>query len=82
MACSHVDAIVLVDGGYIDNLPVETMMSIGPATVIAIDVGSIDDTRPRHYGDSVSGFGILFRRLNPFNQLQVLSMTEVSSRLT
>jgi lysophospholipid hydrolase len=73
---------VLVDGGYVDNLPVETMMSIGPATVIAVDVGSIDDTRPRIYGDSVSGFGILFRRLNPFSQRQVLSMTEVSSRLT
>lgn len=53
---------LLVDGGYIDNLPVSVMMSMGPTDVIAIDVGSIDDTSPRNYGDSVSGWGILFNK--------------------
>ncbi|KAJ9115517.1 hypothetical protein QFC22_005277 [Naganishia vaughanmartiniae] len=91
---------LLVDGGYIDNLPVSVMMSMGPTDVIAIDVGSIDDTSPRNYGDSVSGWGILLnkyvhtlpylvydayivhRRMNPFAKQQVLSMAEVSGRLT
>ncbi|KAJ9120545.1 hypothetical protein QFC24_005220 [Naganishia onofrii] len=53
---------LLVDGGYIDNLPVSVMMSMGPTDVIAIDVGSIDDTSPRNYGDSVSGWGILLNK--------------------
>ncbi|KAJ9098511.1 hypothetical protein QFC20_005937 [Naganishia adeliensis] len=73
---------LLVDGGYIDNLPVSVMMSMGPTDVIAIDVGSIDDTSPRNYGDSVSGWGILLNRFNPFSKQQVLSMAEVSGRLT
>lgn len=53
---------LLVDGGYIDNLPVSDMAKLGPANVIAIDVGAIDDTSPRNYGDSVSGWGILLGR--------------------
>ncbi|KAJ9102995.1 hypothetical protein QFC19_004553 [Naganishia cerealis] len=73
---------LLVDGGYIDNLPVSVMMSMGPTDVIAIDVGSIDDTSPRNYGDSVSGWGILLNKMNPFAKQQVLSMAEVSGRLT
>ncbi len=49
---------LLVDGGYIDNLPVSDMAKLGPANVI----GAIDDTSPRNYGDSVSGWGILLGR--------------------
>lgn len=73
---------LLVDGGYVDNLPVSTMFSMGAPDVIAVDVGAIDDTSPRNYGDSVSGWWILLCRLNPFAEQPVLSMTEVSSRLT
>lgn len=72
---------LLVDGGYMDNLPVSTMFSLGPQDVIAVDVGAIDDNSPRNYGDSVSGWWIMLSRLNPFAQQPVLSMTEVSSRL-
>jgi len=32
---------MLVDGGYLDNLPVPTMFSMGANTVFAVDVGSV-----------------------------------------
>lgn len=53
---------MLVDGGYMDNLPVSTMFAAGAARVFAVDVGSIDDTSPRDYGDSLSGWGLLVAR--------------------
>ncbi|WWD18608.1 lysophospholipase NTE1 [Kwoniella shandongensis] len=73
---------LLVDGGYMDNTPISPIRASGIQDVIVVDVGSIDDTSPRNYGDSVSGWWIFVNRFNPFFQRKVLSMTEVSSRLT
>lgn len=54
---------LLVDGGYFSNLPVTEMISeLGAVNIVAVDVGSIDDTSPRHYGDSVSGWAVLLSR--------------------
>ncbi|OCF45992.1 lysophospholipase NTE1 [Kwoniella heveanensis CBS 569] len=73
---------LLVDGGYMDNTPIEPLRKNGIRDVIVVDVGSIDDTSPRNYGDSVSGWWIFLNRFNPFYERKVLSMTEISSRLT
>lgn len=32
---------MLVDGGYMDNLPVSVILSMGADSVFAVDVGSI-----------------------------------------
>jgi lysophospholipid hydrolase len=72
---------VLVDGGYMDNTPIGPLQSSGISDIIVVDVGGIDDTSPRNYGDSVSGWWILLNRFNPFYRPAVLSMTEVSGRL-
>lgn len=79
-----------------DNTPIGPLRSSGIRDIIVIDVGSIDDTSPRNYGDSVSGWWIflnksvthsdicakiLISRFNPFYKRTVLSMTEISSRL-
>lgn len=73
---------MLVDGGYIDNLPVSTMMAMGASAVIASDVGSIDDNSPRNFGDSVSGWWLLINRWNPFsNARSIPAITELQSRL-
>jgi len=73
---------MLVDGGYIDNLPVSTMMSMGPSAVIASDVGAIDDNSPRNFGDSVSGWWLLINRWNPFsNARSIPAITEIQGRL-
>ncbi|KAK4055464.1 phosphatidylcholine and lysophosphatidylcholine phospholipase [Microbotryomycetes sp. JL201] len=74
---------MLVDGGYVDNLPVSVMMAMGAASVFAVDVGSVDDTSPRSYGESVSGWWLLIQRWNPFAPPnQVPNITEIQSRLT
>jgi len=73
---------MLVDGGYIDNLPVSTMFSMGASVVFASDVGSVDDNSPRNFGDSVSGWWLMINRWNPFsNARMVPAITEIQSRL-
>ncbi|KAF9055952.1 hypothetical protein BJ165DRAFT_1429740 [Panaeolus papilionaceus] len=73
---------LLVDGGYIDNLPVSAMSSRGASTIFACDVGSIDDNSPRNFGDTISGWWLLINRWNPFsNARHVPAITEIQSRL-
>ncbi|KAH9849264.1 patatin-domain-containing protein [Lenzites betulinus] len=73
---------MLVDGGYVDNLPVSAMMSMGASAVIASDVGSIDDNSPRNFGDSVSGVWLFINRWNPFSTSRnVPAITELQQRL-
>jgi len=73
---------MLVDGGYIDNLPVATMFSRGASVVFAVDVGSLDDNSPRNFGDTVSGWWILLNRYNPFSQTHnIPAITEIQGRL-
>ncbi|CAA7268103.1 unnamed protein product [Cyclocybe aegerita] len=73
---------LLVDGGYIDNLPVAAMTSMGANIIFACDVGSIDDNSPRNFGDTVSGWWLLINRWNPFsNARHVPPITEIQSRL-
>jgi len=74
---------MLVDGGYIDNLPVSVMLRMGADSVFAVDVGSIDDTSPRNFPESISGWWLLIRRLNPWSSAyQIPTMTDIQSRLT
>ncbi|TRM61508.1 hypothetical protein BD626DRAFT_501259 [Schizophyllum amplum] len=73
---------MLVDGGYVDNLPVSTMFAMGSSAVFACDVGSIDDNSPRNFGDSVSGWWLFINRWNPFSTAgRVPAITELQGRL-
>lgn len=38
---------------------------MGAKVVIAIDVGSRDETNLTNYGDSLNGWWLLWKRLNP-----------------
>ncbi|MBW0461040.1 hypothetical protein O181_000755 [Austropuccinia psidii MF-1] len=74
---------MLVDGGYIDNLPVSVMLRLGAESIFAVDVGSIDDTSPRNFPESLSGWWLLFSRLNPWSSAhKIPTMTDIQSRLT
>ena len=55
---------LLVDGGVLDNVPVEEMRRRNPTgTVITVDVAPVEGPMAEHdYGLSVSGFRSLFRR--------------------
>ncbi|OQE46124.1 hypothetical protein PENCOP_c001G08092 [Penicillium coprophilum] len=73
---------MLLDGGYIDNLTVAHMKSLGADVIFAIDVGSIDDTTPQGFGDSLSGFWSVFNRWNPFSSLpNPPTLSEIQARL-
>lgn len=86
--CDPKDGHLLMDGGYINNLPgllrlrhrhtpvfvppphaplppADVARSMGAKVVIAIDVGSRDETNLTNYGDSLSGWWLLWKRLNP-----------------
>lgn len=45
--------------------PADVARSMGAKVVIAIDVGSQDETNLTNYGDSLSGWWLLWKRLNP-----------------
>ena len=55
---------LLLDGGYMNNLPIDTMQSLYPSTsiIIAIDVSNELNLASKTYGDSVSGWWIILRR--------------------
>eukprot|EP01138_Halocafeteria_seosinensis_P004234 gb/GECG01004330.1/.p1 GENE.gb/GECG01004330.1/~~gb/GECG01004330.1/.p1 ORF type:complete len:1590 (+),score=184.72 gb/GECG01004330.1/:1-4770(+) len=56
-----VDGSILVDGGYVNNLPVDVMRKICPSvsTVLAVDVENKDNSaleNVTNYGDHISGW--------------------------
>ncbi|KAI9263644.1 hypothetical protein EDC94DRAFT_560931 [Helicostylum pulchrum] len=72
---------MLVDGGYMDNLPVSVAKNMGADIIIAVDVASEDDTSPVFYGDSISGWYALIHGFNPFRTYNVPSIADIQSRL-
>lgn len=73
---------MLLDGGYVDNLPVDEMKSLGAKYIFAVDVGSIDDTTPMKYGDTLSGMWVIFNRWNFFSHHpNVPNLAEIQARL-
>ncbi|KAK5169893.1 phosphatidylcholine and lysophosphatidylcholine phospholipase [Saxophila tyrrhenica] len=73
---------MLLDGGYVDNLTVSHMRSLGADVIFAVDVGSLDDDRPQAYGDSLSGFWASLNRWNPFSSYpNPPTLSEIQARL-
>ena len=73
---------LLLDGGYVDNLTVAHMKSLGADVIFAVDVGAIDDDQPQTYGDSLSGAWALLNRWNPFSAYQnPPTLSEIQARL-
>ena len=58
---------VLVDGGYVNNLPIDVMRALGAHYVIAIDVAGegLDGQKLVPWGDGISGTWLLLRSLLP-----------------
>jgi predicted acylesterase/phospholipase RssA len=58
---------LLVDGGILDNLPVEVMRSRCPGTVIATDVSlAVDLATDAREVSAASGWPLLWARISPF----------------
>ncbi|XP_048367996.1 patatin-like phospholipase domain-containing protein 7 isoform X3 [Sphaerodactylus townsendi] len=80
--CDPKDGHLLMDGGYINNLPADVARSMGAKVVIAIDVGSRDETNLTNYGDALSGWWLLWKRWNPLvEKVKVPNMAEIQTRL-
>uniref|UniRef100_A0A663NDX6 lysophospholipase n=1 Tax=Athene cunicularia TaxID=194338 RepID=A0A663NDX6_ATHCN len=63
-------------------LPTDVARSMGAKVVIAIDVGSRDETDLTNYGDCLSGWWLLWKRWNPLaEKVKVLNMAEIQTRL-
>ncbi|XP_061133578.1 patatin-like phospholipase domain-containing protein 7 isoform X2 [Syngnathus typhle] len=76
------DGHLLMDGGYINNLPADVARSMGAKVVIAVDVGSRAETNLTNYGDSLNGWWLLWKRFNPLaEKVKVLNMAEIQTRL-
>ena len=73
---------LLLDGGYVDNLTVAHMKSLGADVIFAIDVGAVDDDLPQNFGDSLSGAWALINRWNPFSSYpNPPTLSEIQARL-
>ena len=61
---------LLVDGAFLRNLPADIMRQLtGGGTTIAVDVSSECDMQyEQTYVDAISGWRIIWNRLNPFAQ--------------
>ena len=67
--CDPVDGHHLLDGGYVNNLPADIMHKKGAHHILAVDVGSQDETELHNFGDWLSGWQILWAKLNPFSTM-------------
>ncbi|XP_037919482.1 neuropathy target esterase sws isoform X1 [Hermetia illucens] len=80
--CDPSDAHLLLDGGYCNNLPADVMRNLGAEHIIAVDVGSQDDTDLTNYGDDLSGWWLLYKKWNPFTSpVKVPDLPDIQSRL-
>jgi lysophospholipid hydrolase len=81
--CDPVDGHLLLDGGYVNNLPADVMREVmGAETILAVDVGSQDDTDISNYGDELNGWWLLWNRWNPFSvKVKVPTLPEIQQRL-
>lgn len=81
--CDPMDGHLLLDGGYVNNLPADVMRDVmGAETILAIDVGSQDVMDMTNYGDTLSGWWLLWKRWNPFSKpVRVPNLPEIQSRL-
>ena len=76
---------LLVDGGVTNNLPVDVMRAVcDGGTVIAVDVSPKVDMRQKEsFGETISGWQILRRVMNPFaDPLNVPTISNILMRTT
>ncbi|TPX39635.1 hypothetical protein SeMB42_g06300 [Synchytrium endobioticum] len=74
---------MLIDGGYLNNVPADIIRSLGANVIVAIDVGGSFDTLAATYGDSLSGWWALVAPYIPFIKPgKIPAQAEIQSRLT
>ena len=80
--CDPHDGHLLLDGGYVNNLPADVMRMRGARHILAIDVGSQDDVVFSNYGEHLSGLQVFLSRWLPWRrEINVPNQADVQSRL-
>jgi lysophospholipid hydrolase len=83
--CDPVDGHLLLDGGYVNNLPADVMRDVmGAQNILAVDVGSQDEMDFTNYGDRLNGWWLLWNRWMPSfvtQPLKVPNLPDIQSRL-
>jgi len=82
--CDPKDGHLLMDGGYVNNLPGDVARSRGAYKVIAVDVGSENEMDFTNYGDYLSGWWLLWKRWTGrwTGRIKVPDMNDIQSRLS
>ena len=63
------------------SLSADVMRSYGAQSIFAVDVGSIDNTELTNYGDTLSGWWLLWKRWNPWTEpVRVCNMSLAGAR--
>jgi NTE family protein/lysophospholipid hydrolase len=81
----YADGDLLVDGGALDNLPVEVMRDrVGSGCVVAVDLSpKVDPLAAAPIEPGLSGWSVLRNRLNPFTTPRPLpNVADILSRST
>jgi predicted acylesterase/phospholipase RssA/CRP-like cAMP-binding protein len=72
---------ILVDGGLLNNLPADVMRRCGRGPVFAVNVSAGPLTVERDYPDCLSGWRLLWSRVNPFmRSIRVPNLTTILAR--
>ncbi len=82
--CDPIDGHLLMDGCYVNNVPGDVMANTQNCKyILAIDVTAVDDRDLTNYGDSLSGWWLLWvKRIWPFAKpVKIPTQTEIQMRL-
>ncbi|XP_071820975.1 patatin-like phospholipase domain-containing protein 7 isoform X2 [Apostichopus japonicus] len=81
--CDPKDKHLLLDGGYVSNLPVEVMKARGAGVILAVDVGGVSETDFFDFGDDISGWWMLWNKWNPMkHKPKIPDLPEIHNRLS
>ena len=80
--CDPIDGHLLMDGCYVNNVPGDVMLRSACSHIIVVDVTAPDDEFLTNYGDSLSGWWLLWKQWNPFTSaIKIPTQNEIQGRL-
>ena len=80
--CDPKDGHLLLDGCYVNNVPGNIMLQANCSHIIAVDVTAMDASDLTNYGDSLSGWWLLWKKINPFSSpINIPTQAQIQERL-
>jgi lysophospholipid hydrolase len=80
--CDPTDGQLLMDGCYVNNVPGDVMLRSACSHIIVVDVTAPDDIDLTNYGDTLSGWWMLWKRWVPFTSpVKIPTQNEIQGRL-